>query len=1608
MAQNPGFTPTAVHVHNPLAPIVERQEPGIQDDAQALFSSNAPVRKRKRVDLICTRCSESFTERRSLTRHETRGTAKCPRITETTKLELHVCPYPECGESFAQSYNRKRHEKEVHFGEKRSAPVAHISSQGDADRSVAIAQQVRAPEKSDVSCFHGAEGDSVASGAINAEDNAVGLVTPSASSAHHDSGKTDESSTLGRSSVSAGHDSAIELHERPYRDKHVPKSGATEQLVAETAVTDSPRTSSLLVTSGTCLHMASGEHEMADNYALPSDVMDIDWTLDLPEFHTISSPAEPGHGIAAYVADNESIRSASTKMSISSVRRQILHGTAKRAGSLVRGRGTRITKAQKCSMCGKPYEQDPDLLKEHLDAHLIQLHAEETWSTCRTCEIGFVREQDLCHHLRSARNESCCALPLGHEGACKGYRCGYNFSHSAPCNGHHPPTASDGTWSDHDRFRFGQFMRKWELLQLKTVIDEVKNVECARSIGAALDRFSLSEIRRFSQFSKNSLISSRSEPIKQQYDMASLQEKMLDLNLDGRSSTMLRTATLIMGTQPVVDRDLVHAAETNNVDLARRSLRRGARPDFALRIAIERDHPEIIAYLVQAGAHVDIHFLCDTMLARKSQAAKQLLAHHDARDLLPTYGAAMLSLAVRSDDTAAILMLLQAGTDVDAGPTNEEWMHFLTLNFRNFVGRARQDVQSHVASYFDWTFDRPSSYNDPPLCVAASLGHSSTLACLIESGADLSYTGSRGTALEIAVSERHEACIEALIDASAQTQAFDGAGNTLLDRAVLCRDARIVKLLLEASGHSGSMGIHALFTDGQSSPPEEVDIINLLLIHGADVNALDANGLTPLHRATLQGRTEVVEHLLQAGADPHCLSLHTALKMGTSSSLQFVPLLIIDGADVNGLDGDLRSPLQIASYGCHTEAFQQLLDAGADMDRIDVDKLISSISARTSGVAEFGERLNHLPDALARRCRDRPPGQFASRISPDGTERPSGNREAGESYGATPWFSKESSQFVPDQVALVANRGLGLEPQQQAELIPNLNDHGPETQQLAADLINTHNVHATGRQHGSFICDWCGETFTERRTLTRHQTYGTKQCPSRRREWCTYAGCGRAFARPDTRKRHEAEKHYGKQRSASELERVPGGPKAQPSALHSILDVPPEINASQASVLAVAPSKRTKPGATTANEPARPVVTFRRSNHRDLQDFETMVNGRSDPTVEVPLPPDPPADVCSDGLMWAEIASPSRMLDPGRTLSVASGIDPGHVCSSLCWGPGGTLEVPTIQPTNLNASRGSESWGVQDRDAEDNDSIPLTEPPRASNIVESLDSSAVVRSDLPLVVEAPASADPLPEVFQEWALWDDFACPSWRLPLDSDPFYDFSSMLNSDSPPTPIGVWGPFKQQSGLPDLEKITDLGSSPPSGLLVPGLELPMESRVPTVSQFLSTSHVGMSPMSLARPDSHSPLWSSPTPSPRPQPRGHTRTSGPISLHPAVVGKRIRDAVHPRYESVRREEMCETFDQLSLAHREAPASICTNTADPGAVDQPGSRSRLAASTKLRSAPRSPSGEVPSTGATGSRDDSAIGKEQTRASKFRSTFLVRWRSIVKIKWLTGDVRAAV
>jgi len=89
-----------------------------------------------------------------------------------------------------------------------------------------------------------------------------------------------------------------------------------------------------------------------------------------------------------------------------------------------------------------------------------------------------------------------------------------------------------------------------------------------------------------------------------------------------------------------------------------------------------------------------------------------------------------------------------------------------------------------------------------------------------------------------------------------------------LFEAIQARDGYKVKRLLEkganinAKDNIGWTPLHFAAYHGIT------DIVRLLLEHGADINARDADGLTPLHIAAALGHVDAVRLLLRKGADP--------------------------------------------------------------------------------------------------------------------------------------------------------------------------------------------------------------------------------------------------------------------------------------------------------------------------------------------------------------------------------------------------------------------------------------------------------------------------------------------------------------------------------------------------------------------------------------------------------------------------------------------------------------------------------------------------------------------------------------------------------------------
>ncbi len=77
------------------------------------------------------------------------------------------------------------------------------------------------------------------------------------------------------------------------------------------------------------------------------------------------------------------------------------------------------------------------------------------------------------------------------------------------------------------------------------------------------------------------------------------------------------------------------------------------------------------------------------------------------------------------------------------------------------------------------------------------------------------------------------------------------------------------------------------------------DIVQLLLAHGADVNAKDKYNNTPLHNAIHGNHIEIIMMLLNAHADVNAFSRYYGTPLEEADSLEIMKMLVLDGADVN-------------------------------------------------------------------------------------------------------------------------------------------------------------------------------------------------------------------------------------------------------------------------------------------------------------------------------------------------------------------------------------------------------------------------------------------------------------------------------------------------------------------------------------------------------------------------------------------------------------------------------------------------------------------------------------------------------------------------------------
>lgn len=155
-----------------------------------------------------------------------------------------------------------------------------------------------------------------------------------------------------------------------------------------------------------------------------------------------------------------------------------------------------------------------------------------------------------------------------------------------------------------------------------------------------------------------------------------------------------------------------------------------------------------------------------------------------------------------------------------------------------------------------------------------------------------------------------------------------------------CMIITLLLFLLQSCSETPTPQSKDLF---EASSSGDVESMKVLLIKGADVNAKNSKGETPLHLAVVSCNNEAIEMLISKGAniDQGDYNGDTPLHWAaTKTGIGICELLILKGANVNAKNNDGRTPLSLAaSLINRTDICEFLISKGADINAKDLSGL---------------------------------------------------------------------------------------------------------------------------------------------------------------------------------------------------------------------------------------------------------------------------------------------------------------------------------------------------------------------------------------------------------------------------------------------------------------------------------------------------------------------------------------------------------------------------------------------------------------------------------------------------------------------------------------------
>jgi len=286
----------------------------------------------------------------------------------------------------------------------------------------------------------------------------------------------------------------------------------------------------------------------------------------------------------------------------------------------------------------------------------------------------------------------------------------------------------------------------------------------------------------------------------------------------------------------------------------------------------------------------------------------------------------MIIEAVKKGELGLVKELLEQGEDVNT-KTYEDELSLLHLALLN-----RDEDMARLLIEHGADIEAEDIGGNRPLHLAVALNMPEMVKLLLDLGADINAKARYGrTPIMFSASHKDLRIFEMLVERGANPFDKDYEGSTLLHYAAANRNIPLINRLslpINITNEKGETPLHFAAWTGDK------EVVDLLLEKGAQ-HIPTTQGLYPLDYAHLSEQMDLVKHLLEKGA-PFSTQGYTILHHAAALGRKDIVDLLLPKMDINVEDPDLLTPLHYAVWNEQIDLARYLLERGADPEKKDI------------------------------------------------------------------------------------------------------------------------------------------------------------------------------------------------------------------------------------------------------------------------------------------------------------------------------------------------------------------------------------------------------------------------------------------------------------------------------------------------------------------------------------------------------------------------------------------------------------------------------------------------------------------------------------------------